>query len=91
MEKKVLVAYASKYGATAEIAEKMGEVHRQAGLSTDVIPADEVSDLTPYEAVVLGSAVFIGKWRKQAVKILQANEKMLAERPVWSGPESIRR
>ena len=89
MDNQVLVVYATKYGATAEIAEKIGQVLRQAGLRTDVLPADRVSDLTPYKAVVLGSAVYIGKWRKEAVKFLQANEKMLAERQVWlfsSGP-----
>ena len=89
MDIQVLVAYATKYGATAEIAEKIGQVLRQAGLRTDVLPTDRVSDLTPYKAVVLGSAVYIGKWRKEAVKFLQANEKMLAERQVWlfsSGP-----
>jgi len=89
MDVQVLVAYATKYGATAEIAEKIGQVLRQAGLRTDVLPTDGVSDLNPYKAVVLGSAVYIGKWRKEAVKFLQANEKMLAERQVWlfsSGP-----
>jgi menaquinone-dependent protoporphyrinogen oxidase len=86
---QVLVAYATKYGATAEIAERIGQVLRQAGLHTDVLPVDRVSDLTPYNAVVLGSAVYIGKWRKDATKFLQANEEMLAERQVWlfsSGP-----
>ena len=89
MDSQVLVTYATKYGATAEIAEKIAQVLRQAGLRTDVLPTDRVGDLTPYQAVVLGSAVYIGKWRKEAVKFLQANEKMLAERPVWlfsSGP-----
>jgi menaquinone-dependent protoporphyrinogen oxidase len=89
MDVQVLVAYATKYGATAEIAERIGQVLRQAGLRTDVLPAERVTDLTPYEAVVLGSAVYVGRWRKQAVKFLQANEKMLAERQVWlfsSGP-----
>jgi menaquinone-dependent protoporphyrinogen oxidase len=89
MDDQVLVAYATKYGATAEIAEKMGQVLRQAGLRTDVLPTDRVSDLTPYNAVVLGSAVYIGRWRKEAATFLKANEKALAERPVWlfsSGP-----
>ena len=89
MDSQVLVAYATKYGATAEIAEKIGQVLRQAGLRTDVLPADRVSDVSPYKAVVLGSAVYIGKWRKEAVKFLKTNEKALAERQVWlfsSGP-----
>ena len=85
----ILVTYATKYGATAEIAEKIGEVLRQSGLPTDVLPVKEVGDLTPYTAVILGSAVYIGKWRKEAVKFLKANEQELAERDVWlfsSGP-----
>ena len=89
MDKQVLVAYATKYGATAEIAEKIGEVLRQAGLPTDVLPVDRVGDLSTYKAVVLGSGVYIGQWRKEAVKFLKANETILAEQLVWlfsSGP-----
>jgi menaquinone-dependent protoporphyrinogen oxidase len=89
MDVQVLVAYATKYSATAEIAEKIGQVLRQAGLRTDVLPADRVSDLTPYKAVVLGSAVYVGQWRKEAATFLEANEKRLAGRLVWlfsSGP-----
>lgn len=89
MDIQVLVAYASKYGATQEIAEKIGEALRQAGPRADVLPANQVKDLAPYKAVVLGSAVYIGRWRKEATSFLKANEKALAERPVWlfsSGP-----
>ena len=89
MDKNILVAYASKYGATKEIAEKIAEVLRQAGLQTDVIPADGSPDITPYKAIILGSAVYVGKWQKEAVEFLQANENILANRPVWlfsSGP-----
>jgi menaquinone-dependent protoporphyrinogen oxidase len=89
MDTQVLAVYATRYGATAEIAEEIGQVLRQAGLRTDVLPVGGISDLTPYKAVVLGSAVYIGQWRKEAVKFLQAHEKMLAERQVRlfsSGP-----
>jgi len=89
VENQVLVTCATKYGATAEIAEKIGQVLRQAGLRTDVLPANRAGNLTSYKAVVLGGAVYIGKWLKDAVKFLQANEKTLIERQVWlfsSGP-----
>ncbi len=89
MDKKILVTYASKYGSTKEIAEKIGGVLRQAGFQADIVPVDGGTDLSSYQAVVLGSAVYIGKWQKEAVAFLQANEKALASRPVWlfsSGP-----
>jgi menaquinone-dependent protoporphyrinogen oxidase len=89
MDKQVLVAYATKHGGTAEIAERIGEVLRQAGLRADVVPANRVSDLASYHAVVLGSGVYIGRWRKEAARFLKTNEQLLAERPIWlfsSGP-----
>jgi menaquinone-dependent protoporphyrinogen oxidase len=89
MDKQVLVTYATKYGATAEIAERIGQALRDAGLRVDVLPADRVRDLPAYQAVVLGSAVYIGRWRKEAARFLQGNEAVLAEKPVWlfsSGP-----
>ena len=89
MDGRVLVAYATKHGATAEIAEKIGQVFRQAGLDTDVLLVDHVSDPASYETVVLGSAFYFGQWRKEAKKFLKNNEKVLAERSVWlfsSGP-----
>lgn len=89
MSGQVLVAYATKYGATAGIADKIGQVLGEAGLRADVLPADRVGDLVDYRAVVLGSAVYIGGWRKAAVRFLQAREAALAKMPVWlfsSGP-----
>lgn len=89
MNNRILIAYASKYGATAEIAEKIGQVLHQAGFEAEVLPAERVNGLGNYRAVVLGSAVYVGQWRKEAVAFLEANEKKLAEMPVWlfsSGP-----
>jgi len=89
MDKQILVAYATKYGATREIAEKIGQGIRESGLSADVLLVKEVRDLSSYDAVVLGSAVYIGGWRKEAVKFLEKYEGELAEKPVWlfsSGP-----
>ncbi len=80
---KVLVAYASKYGATAEIAEKIGQVLKQEGLKADVLPVKSVKNPAEYTAVVLGSAVYIAQWRKEADNFLKTNEKLLTERPVW--------
>jgi len=89
MNNNILVTYASSYGATQEIAEKIGEVLQSTGLQVQILPVNEVYHLAQYRAVVLGSAVYIGAWLKEAVQFLKANEKTLADRPVWlfaSGP-----
>ncbi len=89
MGEQVLVAYATKHGATGEIAARVGQVLHQAGLPVKVLPVGEVDDLGPYRAVVLGSAVYAGQWRKAAAEFLQANQEALAQRAVWlfsSGP-----
>lgn len=86
---RVLVAYASKYGATRDIAEKIGQVLQQSGFTVDVLPAGNAGEIREYKAVVLGSAVYAGSWRKEAVQFLTDNEAMLAQHPVWffsSGP-----
>jgi menaquinone-dependent protoporphyrinogen oxidase len=89
MTQRILIAYATKYGSTAGIARKIGDVLQAAGLTVDVQPADAVRDIAPYDAVILGSAVYAGQWRKEAVTLLEKQEQALAERPVWlfsSGP-----
>jgi menaquinone-dependent protoporphyrinogen oxidase len=89
MVKKVLVTYASKYGATAEIALQIGKVIQDNGRTVDVQPVEQVKDLVDYRAVVLGSAVYAGQWLKEAANFLTVHEAVLAERPVWifsSGP-----
>lgn len=89
MNKTILVTYASKHGATAEIAKKIGETLTEAGFQTALADAKTVRDLSPYRAIILGSAVYYGMWRKEAVKLLKANEQVLAKKPTWlfsSGP-----
>ncbi len=89
MADKVLVAYASKHGATKGIAEKIGEVLREEGLQVDVLQAKQVGDLAQYDAFVIGSAVYMGQWRKDAVNFLKNNLTILTGKPVWlfvSGP-----
>jgi menaquinone-dependent protoporphyrinogen oxidase len=87
MTKRVLVAYATKFGATAEIAEVIGSTLAESGLPVDVRRARDVDTLDPYDVVVLGSAVYMARWRRDALRLLRRPE--LAERAVWlfsSGP-----
>lgn len=89
MPTHILVAYASKHGATAQIAEKIGQDLNNAGFTVDVRSVDDAPDVAAYTAVVLGSAVYTGNWRKNAADFLKTHAAALAERPVWlfsSGP-----
>lgn len=83
MSRRVLVAYATKYGATQGIAERIGQVLPREGLQADVASVDQVRDLAPYEAVVLGSSLYIGNWRKDATRFLTDRQNELAKRPLW--------
>lgn len=86
---RVLVAYATMHGATAEIAHAVGEELVRMGLSADVRLVEEIGDLSPYEAVILGSGVYIGKWRKEALRFGERHAAELRRRSVWlfeSGP-----
>lgn len=86
---KVLVAYASKYGATQGIAERIGDVLRRRGLEVDVVRCKDVDDASGYDAYVVGSAAYMFRWRKDARKFVRRNADVLAARPVWlfsSGP-----
>lgn len=89
MAETIIVAYATKYGATKEIAEKIGEVLRGEGLEAEVLPVKDVRDPAQYRALVLGSAIYIGQWRKEAASFVKSHRDELAKLPVWifsSGP-----
>jgi len=89
MSEKVLVAYGSKHGMTAEIVERIGKVVRAAGFEVDVVGAKSAGSPVGYRAVILGSGVYAGMWRREASRYLKAHEADLAHCPVWlfsSGP-----
>lgn len=89
MDRTVLVAYATKYGSTREIAEVIGEVLTAEGLAVEVHPARDVRDLAPYGAVVLGSALYSAHWQRDANRFVRLHAAALRGCPVWvfsSGP-----
>ena len=85
----VLVAAASKHGATREIAETIGRVLAERGVETEVLDVGQVADAAGYEAVVLGSAIYMGTWLEPARTFVEEHGDELAARPTWlfsSGP-----
>jgi menaquinone-dependent protoporphyrinogen oxidase len=85
----VLVAYATRHGSTAGIADRIANDLRAAGLSVDARSVDEVDDVGSYDAFVIGSAAYMFHWLKPARRFVKRHRAVLAERPVWlfsSGP-----
>jgi menaquinone-dependent protoporphyrinogen oxidase len=85
----VLVAYASKHGATEGIATFIAERLRGAGKDAQARRAEEVTDVGGVQALVLGSAVYAGNWMKEATELAHTHAPALAGVPVWlfsSGP-----
>jgi len=85
----VLVTVASKHGATMQIAEAIGRALAKADIGAEVVAPDEVRSLKGYDAVILGSAVYAGRWLDEAKRFVEREAPALAERPVWlfsSGP-----
>jgi menaquinone-dependent protoporphyrinogen oxidase len=62
----ILVAYASKYGSTVEVAAAIAGVLRRRASRVDVRAAAEVEDLGGYDAVVLGGGMYMGRWHRNA-------------------------
>jgi menaquinone-dependent protoporphyrinogen oxidase len=89
MKMKVLVVYASKHGSTKGIADFIGEKLRERGLEAEVRDVANVEKPEAYDAFVLGSAVYMGHWMKEAKQFVSRNRAILTARPVWlfsSGP-----
>jgi menaquinone-dependent protoporphyrinogen oxidase len=85
----ILVAYASKHGGTAGIARRIAERLTERGHDAQVHPVSEIGSLDGFEAAILGSAVYAGSWRKEAVRFVERHRRELARIPVWlfsSGP-----
>ena len=85
----VLVTYASKHGSTAQIAQAVARGLRDAGVDAECLEVHEAKELEPYGAVVLGSAVYMKRWRGEARRFLHRHADELSKRPFWifsSGP-----
>jgi menaquinone-dependent protoporphyrinogen oxidase len=86
---RVLVAYASRHGATQGIAERIAETLRSEGLVADARPAASIGTLDGYDAFVIGSAAYMAHWLGDAANLVRRNRRLLRDKPVWlfsSGP-----
>ena len=82
MSNSILVAYASRYGSTQEVAEAISAALREAGLKVDIQLMQEVMPLDNYGAVILGAAIYNAKWHPDAHRFLAQHQGTLSQRPV---------
>lgn len=86
---RVLVAYASKHGATAGIADRIGDTLTRAGHDVTVRAIRDAGDPANFDAAVVGSAVYMGHWLRAAKAYIRQHQQSLVGLPVWlfsSGP-----
>jgi menaquinone-dependent protoporphyrinogen oxidase len=86
---KVLACAASRYGAASEIAQAVADVLAGRGCQVTVLPPGKAGAAGEFDAVVPGSAVYLGQWMKSARELAERSAGALAARPVWlfsSGP-----
>jgi menaquinone-dependent protoporphyrinogen oxidase len=86
---KILVVAASKHSSTDQIAEAIGRTLRDLGHIVQVCDFGEVGDIAPYDAAIIGSAIYMGHWLVEARQFVDKNQASLSAMPVWlfsSGP-----
>ena len=82
MTPTILIAYATKHGSTREVAATVADELAVQGFETEFLPAGEVEDLSRYEGVVLGSALYMGRLHRDARRFLKRHESTLSTLPI---------
>jgi len=88
---KILVAYASRHGATKGIAERIAETLGRSDFDVTLRSVDDPGRIEEFDAFVIGSAAYLGSWLSEATTFVRGHRDVLAGRPVWlfsSGPTS---
>jgi menaquinone-dependent protoporphyrinogen oxidase len=82
MEKRVLVAYASKYGSTGGVANAIGKELCGKDVAADVVLIKNANNIDSYQGVIIGSAIYMDKWMSEAVDFVMKNKDTLCKVPI---------
>ena len=92
MTEHILVGYATKHGSTAEVSEAIAVALRECGHEVDVCRAADVRAIDGYGAIVLGGALYMGRWHQDATRFLRRHADALEELPLAAfamGPKTL--
>lgn len=81
MTQKILITYASRSGSTAEVAAAICRSFVESGVTVDVLPIQQVTNLATYQAVIVGSAIRSSKWLPEAMQFVRTHQSMLRHKP----------
>lgn len=81
MSQNILVTYATRTGSTQGVAEAIANTLKEKGCSVEVKPMSDVGDLAPFSAVIAGSAIQSSAWLPEAVDFINANQRVLSQKP----------
>jgi menaquinone-dependent protoporphyrinogen oxidase len=81
MQDKILIAYASRTGTTAGVADRIGKTLTDLGVIVDIRKMQDINDISSYRAVIAGSAIQDGKWLPEAIEFIEKNKLYLAKKP----------
>ena len=79
---KILIAYASEFGTTSEVAEAVGDTLCEDGNTVETLWIKNVKDINNYDAVIIGSAILYEKWMPEAREFVKNNQDTLKNMPV---------
>jgi menaquinone-dependent protoporphyrinogen oxidase len=86
---RVLVTCGSKRGSTEELAQMLADDLREEGLTADLFRPDQIRHLGHFDAVIVGGAIYAGRWHRSARHFVRHHTKALRQRPTYffsSGP-----
>ena len=81
---KALIVYGTRYGATANTSEVIGETLRQVGYEVKVVDAkkEKVQSINEFDLIIVGSGIQMGKWTKEPEDFLKKHQKELSTKKI---------
>ena len=80
---KVLIAYASEAGSTAEVASFINDIITEAEIKSECINVKNINSVEDYDIIFIGSPIYMGKWKKEATKFIEINQEQFKDKKIF--------